>query len=144
LVVLSYMGLPEYGIVTPAAQRIMQDLAPEEGVGPLRAVPFAQLQAGEYVVNEDPYVRMCPNLGQGCPELEAVFKEYTLRVNERIESGDLPNASAVMVIEDWQQNLKKIVLRIVWDDQTKPQVDGQYPTKVYEHTYYLHAERGGE
>ena len=38
MVQLSYMGLPGYGIETPAATRIVQDLAPEEGAGPLRVL----------------------------------------------------------------------------------------------------------
>jgi quinol-cytochrome oxidoreductase complex cytochrome b subunit len=42
LIALSYMGLPLYGIETPAATRIIQDIAPEEGPGPLFEVPFDQ------------------------------------------------------------------------------------------------------
>jgi ubiquinol-cytochrome c reductase cytochrome b subunit len=77
VLVLSYMGLPEYGIETPPATRIVQDLAPEEGTGPLRAVPFEQLQAGVYEVNSTPTTNLCPELDFGCPQLEAVFSQYT-------------------------------------------------------------------
>lgn len=135
LVVLSYMGTPEYAIQTPAATRIIQDLAPEEGLGPLRAIPFDQLQAGVYEVNVTEPKNLCPNLDFGCPELEEVFREYTRRVNEAIEAGALPNAQAVLVIEDWQHNLKKVTPRILWTDAESGQ------QQVYERHIYLHENR---
>ena len=136
LLVLSYMGLPEYGIETDAATRIVQDLAPEEGEGPLRQVPFEQLQPGVYAVNLTEPVNMCPDLDYGCPALEEVFEEFTLRVNQAVEEGNLNDVEAVMVIDDWQQDLKKVTPRIIWTD------DGQ--RKTYEKQVYLHRERNTE
>ena len=136
MVVLSYMGLPEYGIETDPATRIVQDLAPEEGVGPLREIPFDQLQAGVYEVNITPTRNLCPTLDFGCPELEEVFSEYTLRINEAVENGNLPEVQAVLVIDDWQLDLKKVTPRIVWTE------DGI--RKTYERHIFLHRERGRE
>jgi len=136
IVGLSYMGLPEYGIETDAATRIVQDLAPEEGVGPLRAVPFDQLQPGIYVVNEMPDRNLCPDLDFGCPEFEEVFVLYTDMVNLAVGEGKLPDVEAVMVINDWQKDLVKITPRIGWTDE------GQ--RKTYEKNIYIHRERGGE
>ncbi len=141
LIVLSYMGLPHYGIQTPAATRIIQDLAPEEGVGPLRAIPFEQLQTGVYEVGAEVPRDLCPNLDYGCPALTSVFKEFSERVtyaatNDKLpDYKRLPNARAVMVIEDWQQDLKKVTLRITWDDPATGEA------KVYEKQYFLHRER---
>ncbi len=141
LVVLSYMGLPEYAIETPAANRIIQDLVPEEGVGPLRAVPFEQLSAGIYEVGESVPRDLCPTLDFGCPELTAVFREYSDRVNFAATRADLkpferlPDAQAVLLIEDWQTDLKKITLRINWSDVE----DGS--GKSYEKHIFLHRER---
>jgi hypothetical protein len=135
LVVLSYMGTPQYHIQTPPATRIVQDLAPEEGVGPLRAIPYDQLQAGVYEVNKTPAENMCPNLDFGCPELEKVFAEFSQRVTEASESGALPNFQAVITIEDWQKDLKKVTPRIVWTDPK----DGS--TKTYERHIFLHRDR---
>jgi hypothetical protein len=136
LIMLSYMGLPQYGIRTPAATRIIQDLAPEEGMGPLREVPFDQLKAGAYQVGVNSPERMCPEMDFGCPKLEEVFGQFTERVNAAAERGDLPEFEAVLVIEDWQKDLKKITPRIVWSDQ------GQ--RKTYERHIFLHRNRGGE
>jgi quinol-cytochrome oxidoreductase complex cytochrome b subunit len=138
LILLSYMGLPQYGIETPAATRIVQDIAPEEGSGPLHEVPFDQLQQGTYIVNETPTEDLCPELDFGCPELEEVFAEYTLMVNEAIESGDLPNGEGIMVIEDWQADLKKVTMRILWDDPESGE------GKEYFKHVYLHRNRGSE
>ena len=138
LVVLSYMGTPEYGIATPAATRILQDLAPEEGTGPLRAIPYDQLQQGVYEVNVTEANNLCPGLDFGCPELEAVFAEYGERVNEAMEDGRLPDAQAVLLIEEWQAGLKKITPRIVWSDPDTGE------TKTYERHIFLHQNRVGE
>jgi hypothetical protein len=131
LMVLTYAGLPQFGIETPAATRIMQDLAPEEGIGELRAIPYDELVAGTYVVGETDPETLPPNLG-------AVFAEYSERIHLAEELGDLPNAEAVMVIEDWQTDLKKVTLRILWDDPE----DGTRKTQFHE--YFLHRNRPRE
>jgi ubiquinol-cytochrome c reductase cytochrome b subunit len=138
LVVLSYMGTPGYGIETPRATRIIQDLAPEEGSGPLREVPFDQLKPGVYEVNVTEPVKLCPDLDFGCPALEEVFAEYSEQVNQAIEEEKLPNGQAVLVIEDWQAGLKKITPRIIWEDA----VTGE--GKTYEVHIFLHRNRGSE
>jgi hypothetical protein len=132
------MGTPLYAIETPAAARILQDLAPEEGVGQLRAVPYEQLQPGIYEINVTPSENMCPDIPYGCPEFEAVFIEFTERVNEAEEIGKLPDAEGVIVIQEWQADLKKVTMRILWSDPESGE------SKTFEHNYYLHRERRGE
>lgn len=143
LLVLSYMGLPQYGIETPAATRILQDLAPEEGIGPLREIPFDELAPGSYEVNlTDPAV-LPAHLGE-------VFGEFTDRVNEAQAEGKLLDARALMIIEDWQSgaldteanttvvNLRKVTMRIQWNDPKSLEA------KTYEHVYFLHRDRDRE
>jgi ubiquinol-cytochrome c reductase cytochrome b subunit len=138
LVGLSYIGTPRYGIQTDPATRIVQDLAPEEGVGVLRSIPFDQLQPGVYEVNVTPAKNMCPNLDFGCPQLETVFSEYTQRINEAVNTGKMLDVQAVLLIEEWQLDLVKVTPRIVYTDPK----DGV--RKTYERVIYLHRERGGE
>lgn len=128
LAVLTYMGTPLYGIETPAATRIIQDLAPEEGTGPLRRIPFDQLQVGIYEVNKTDPSTLPPALGK-------VFDEFSVRVNQAVAAGKLPEAEAVMVIEEWQVDLKKVTPRIVWTD---PETGER---KTYERHIYLHRNR---
>jgi len=138
LVVLSYMGLPQFGIESDAATRIIQDMAPEEGVGPLRQVPFDQLVAGSYEVGVTPTVDMCPTLDFGCPQFEEVFQFYGNYVDEMVAHGRLAEDNqAFMIIEDWQENLKKITMRILWQNE-------EGTTSAYERHIFLHAERGSE
>ena len=51
------------------------------------------------------------------------------------EAGKLPDALAVMVIEDWQSDLRKVTPRIVWTD---PESGEQ---KTYEKHIFLHLDR---
>jgi quinol-cytochrome oxidoreductase complex cytochrome b subunit len=144
LVVLSYMGLPEYGIKLDAATRVVQDMAPEEGVGPLREISFDQLRPGVYEVNGSNVELMCKDLDYGCPELEEVFALFSEKINQYKESGALPEGQAFLVIEDWQfdeqgsPTLKKITLRVVWqvieEGKEKP------VTKTYEKLLFIHKD----
>jgi quinol-cytochrome oxidoreductase complex cytochrome b subunit len=136
LILLSYMGLPQYGIDIPAATRIIQDMSPEEGEGPLNEVPFDQLQPGFYIVNETPTDNLCPEMDFGCPQLEEFFTLYSERVNHSIDSGDLPNGDGILVIEDWQKDLKKNTMRITWDEP------GFEERKTYERHIYIHRATG--
>lgn len=128
LAVLTYMGTPLYGIETPAAVRIVQDLAPEEGIGPLRAIPYDQLQPGVYEVGLTDATELPLQLG-------LVFVEFEKRVLEAEEAGALPNAEAVMLVEDWQADLKKVTPRIIWTDSESGE------RKTYEKHIFLHGDR---
>jgi quinol-cytochrome oxidoreductase complex cytochrome b subunit len=138
LIVLSYMGLPEFGIEQDPATRTVQDLAPMEGAGPVHKIPFDQLQTGAYIVNQSPTSDLCPNLDFGCPKLEQTFGLFTSKINGYIDEGALPqDTQATMVIEDWQKDLRKVTLRITWMDP-----EGQ--NLAYSREVFLHAARGGE
>ena len=144
IVALSYMGTPQYAIQTPAATRILQDLAPEEGIGPLREIPFDQLRVGTYEVSSTTPRNLCSDTPTGCPTLTRVFADYSEQVNKAATDINLqpyqrlPNAKAVLLIEDWQQDLRKVTLRIVWDDVTTGQ------SKTYERHIFLHRDHGAE
>ena len=143
----SYMGTPEYGIETPPATRIIQDLAPEEGEGPLREIPFEELQAGIYTVGQDEAVDLCPqhsyipeggdehDLVLGCPHLTAVFMEFSERLRDAEVDGALPNLNARLLVEQVQHNLFRLVPHVEWSDPATGE------TKTYEHTYFLHENR---
>jgi hypothetical protein len=71
----------------------------------------------------------------GCPELESVFQEYSDRVELAVEEGRMENAEAFIVIEDWQEGLKKITTRILWDD---PKTGDP---KEYDRDVFIHMDR---
>jgi len=148
LVILSYMGTPLYGIETPAATRIVQDLAPEEGDGPLYLIPYEELQQGIYYVDEDYGPDMCPSLVyqpepdkdasrviKGCPSLTAVFDEFSERLKDEEVNGELISLQAAIIIEDWQHDMKKITLHIEWVNPESNE------WQLYEMHYFLHSNR---
>jgi hypothetical protein len=116
LVWLSLGGTPggdpltDFGSVrADAATEIGQSLIPQEGVGPVRAIPYDDLIVGEYDLEAQPWEAVA----EQSPKLAEVLETYEDLVAE--EQKELPNANGVMVIEQWQDDLKKVTLRITWD-----------------------------
>ncbi|MEK6256374.1 MAG: hypothetical protein N2C13_03530, partial [Chloroflexota bacterium] len=129
ILALSYMGLPQYGIETPAATRVIQDLAPEEGLGPLREVPHQELIPGIYTVGEDYGKELCPDLiyqpgfddgdeevVYGCSHLNEVFFEFSEGLLKAEEEGKLDNLHAYILIEDFQEDLKLVAPHVEWTE----------------------------
>ena len=163
LLALSYMGLPEFGIETPPATRVIQDLAPEEGLGPLREIPFEELlgaveseAGGIFVLGEDYGRDLCPDLAYtpaseaassnpqpviGCPLFSEVFFEFSDRLIEAEEEGGfgtgLNGAGAEMeaqfIVQQWAHNLIRVQPTVEWIDE-----DGK--AQEYHQIYYLHEE----
>ncbi|MCB9437786.1 MAG: cytochrome bc complex cytochrome b subunit [Anaerolineales bacterium] len=52
-VILTYMGTPWYGVETAADIEVAQELIPQEGVGPVRSVPYDEWQANITAFNND-------------------------------------------------------------------------------------------
>lgn len=129
LVVLSYMGTPDYGIHQAPAVEIVQNLAPEEGDGPLHLVPYDDLPPGIYEVNQT-------EAGTFPQSLAEVYSQFEAAVLEASEAA-MPDANAFMVIEERQPNLKAVTLRISWQE---PDRDAR---SSYEEVVYLHRNRFG-
>jgi len=107
LIGLTYMGTPRYGIFPPPAQRIFDAMAPEEGSGLLHRVEFADLKVGICATD-------APG-GEAMPHsLERAFAGFRDRIAAAADA--LPNPVGLMIIEDWQADLKRVTLRIVQDD----------------------------
>jgi hypothetical protein len=128
LIILSYMGTHYYGISLPPASRIMQTLAPEEGIGPFRKVPHDQLAVGIYPTAETDTNSLQPALAD-------VFIQFREQVEVAEKNGRLAGADGIIVIEDWQANLKRVTLRILWIDP----LDGE--RKTVERILHLHRDR---
>jgi len=148
LVILSYMGTPLYGIETPPATRIVQDLAPEEGEGPLHLIPYEELLQGSYYVGSDYGSDLCPDLVyqpepdkdpnsivKGCPAFTEMFYKFSNQLKAEEANGKLPSLQAVLIVEDWQDGLKKITPHIEW---VSPESN---EWKVYEMHFFLHKDR---
>jgi quinol-cytochrome oxidoreductase complex cytochrome b subunit len=105
--VLSYMGTPYYAVPTSPDQEAVASLLPQTQPGPLRLAPWGQLVLGSYVAadwQEAPTPAM--------RELLHTFDEELTRV----ETADRQDVEGIMVVEDWQTDLKKVTIRVVWTD----------------------------
>src|SRR3990172_2093551 len=151
VIALSFMGTPQFGIETPPATRIIQDLAPEEGEGALRAIPYQELVQGIYVVGQDYGPDLCPNLSYqpnpetdvnnvvvGCPYLTGVFNEFSEKLLKAEEEGLLPDLNANITVEQFQYNLIRVTPIVTWTDPESGL------SKTYSHSYYLHQDRPRE
>jgi hypothetical protein len=125
-VVLSYMGTHRYGIEIPQATRIVQNLAPEEGIGPLRAVPYDQLTPGVYNTDNTEISELSPELGM-------VFVQLEEQINQAADT--LSEAKAIMIVEERQADLKRVTLRILWTDPESGE------SKTNEWLVHLHRDR---
>jgi len=138
LIITSYMGLPVFGIETPAAVRIVQDLAPEEGVGMLRAISYDDLVPGVYYTGEVD-LDVMPN------ELATFFTDFSDRITEQVaiyeetknnvKPKGFIDPIGLMYISEWQDDVKRVVLQIEWIDPETLE------PKHYEHQFFLHQGR---
>ena len=125
MIILSYMGTPKYGVAGVPAQEVIQEFIPVEGVGPVRVLMYEGLPVGQYDT-EDP--ASYPKEG----EFATVFEEIHSEIGKLPE--ELPNGHGVIVIEDWQEGLKKLTMRILWDNVTSGQTD------TFEKIIYVHRD----
>jgi len=129
LVWFSYTGTASYGIHMPAVLQIAQDFAPEEGLGRIHSIPFAALRPGAYIVGQSESADL-PD------ELQPVFTEFEQRVQLAASSEKLTDVQALIIVEDEQLNLKKITIRITWQDAD----DG---SKSFEKISFIHRDHTG-
>jgi hypothetical protein len=122
------MGTHHYGIQLPPANRIMQNLVPEEGIGPLRRVPHDQLSVGIYDIEKT-------NADTLPPALSNIFNEFKRQLGNAAAGGQLPEVKGVMIVEDWQADLKRVTFRIIWTDSDSRQ------RKTLERIAHVHRHR---
>ncbi len=131
MLMLSYMGTPGWGIAAPPQAEIFQALAPEEGEGifqtspgPIRELGYDGLPVGMYDVDE--FV-----VPENPTEFEKILGEFKSMVIEAFGEG----AQATMIVEPWQQNLKRVTMEIDWEDPAKKPED-----TIAQQTIYIHRE----
>jgi ubiquinol-cytochrome c reductase cytochrome b subunit len=139
---LTYMGTPKYGVETSGDQEIAQNLAPVEGVGPVRATPYNAWVDGIYctdlLTKDHPLPNdliewggvqapvplypdttkpvMCQAVPEGqMRELMEIYRGEVERHGEK-----LPNVVGILTVTDNQmtannlQDLKRIDIKMIW------------------------------
>ena len=133
LSVLTYMGNHHYGISLPPATRILQDVAPEEGIGLLRRVPYDQLIPGVYVTGVADDASLPSALAE-------VLHDFGGRVEAAQADGAMVNARSLVMIEEWQADLKKVTLRILWTDSESGE-SKSLDREIYMHRHTSNQEK---
>jgi quinol-cytochrome oxidoreductase complex cytochrome b subunit len=138
-IILSYMGTPQWGIETPPAPRILQDLSPQEGVGPIELLGYhgfheelervhGEVELGGHTeYNSEEWSASAES-----SEFDLLFASFVERV-EAAEAKDdeLNNMIGVWEIEQWQPNMLRVKMDITWDDETQESGRNEYGKEVY-------------
>jgi len=131
-VILSYMGTPNYGVSAPPPVEIVQHFIPEEGPGyaasgkkidgGIRAIPYEELKIGVYDT-ADPATWPGGILGR---VMEKIAEETEFRLP------DDPAAHTTLSIEQWQKDLKRMVMTVYYTDEETGE------PKTYALPVYIH------
>lgn len=127
--ILTYMGTPSWGIAAPPQAEIFQAFLPEEGKGifqtspgPIRELGYEGLPIGVYDVDE--FV-----IPENPTPFEKILADFKARTIKAFGEG----TQATLIVEPWQQDLKRITMRIDWEDPAKKPED-----TVAEQVAYIH------
>jgi len=134
---LAFSLLAYFASTGSPAERIAHEFLPEEceravfpllpaECGAVRRIGYAQLPNGTYEVAR-----------YAAPSAEP-FENMLAQLRVRLAQADVDDARAQIIIEEWQANLKKITLRIVWTPRASSD------TGTLERTIYLHRDSAYE
>ncbi len=124
ILILSWMGTPYYAVQGAPAVEIVQELMPEEGMGPVREMGYANLPIGVYDTRENPE--------STSEELNHVLHEFEAGIAAFDKKDKAFNdAYGVLTISQEQPQLKRITWELFW---LSP--DGKDET--YKRIFFLH------
>jgi ubiquinol-cytochrome c reductase cytochrome b subunit len=144
MLVSNWMGSPEYRVQTSAEQEVFQEVLPQEGHSAMLSVPYENLVLGEYRPGQ--VVQGNVPLTLALEELEAAMNRRTCNLNGDHWQDDcrvretaggrkyantftrdaMPDAEAILIIEQEQHDLKRLTLHIVASDpavSSEPLID---------------------
>ena len=113
MAILSFMGTPWYNVNSSPDQEVVAELLPQTKPGPLREAEWGQLTAGNY---EAANYAAAPN--QTLRNLLELYNEGMVRgaANPACQKAGncLEEGHGYLIIEDWQQGLKRLTFRVIW------------------------------
>jgi hypothetical protein len=115
LSVLTYLGLPRYGVGQGPVHELFQEFMPEENTGIFHEIGYLSLQQGIYELTPGSQ----PNAAPG--QLSALVQSLAVRVSSLDGNPSFQHARGILIVEDWQWDLKRITLRITWPKESDQQ-----------------------
>ena len=135
LVLFTYFGTPNFLSTTPPAAVISQEFMPDDcalapipllaaDCGEVRRTGYDGLPTGTYDLTKF--------AAPSADRFENMLSKMQVRIQEQAAAAGLTNAKGVLVVEDWQTNLKKITLQITWTARA-PGDPGTFEKSIYLH-----------
>lgn len=136
LVMLTFMGTGLWGVPAPTATELIQEFVPEEGLGEVRLIPYEQLVSGSYDTDNP--------AGWPSGELREMMAEMREAVGRESSKGDnnFFNGRMNVTIEDWQANLKRMIITVFWEEV--PESGGDRVAREEKKTFYFHEDSNYE
>lgn len=137
MVISSYMGTPNFAVTTAPQIEIGYEFMPTEKTGPIRAIPFSQMQVGTWRTDG------LDAIPDDAPQLKVVMEDLANTVAAvppvQVINGQevrYSNMYADLTIAETQvangePTLKELVLGIHWDEEPIDPVNGQPGYFVY-------------
>jgi ubiquinol-cytochrome c reductase cytochrome b subunit len=126
MIILSWMGTPQYAVQGAPAVEIVQERMPEEGAGLVREIAYRHLPIGIYDTRQDLHADDAE-----FNELLHEFKASVAHFDERDD--DFNNAYGILEISQNQAGLKRIHWQIHW-------ISAQGTEEVFDRSFYLHED----
>ncbi len=126
MIILSWMGTPQYAVQGAPAVEIVQELMPEEGAGLVREIGYAHMPLGTFDTREE--------LHSDDPKFNEVLEEFHASVLHFDETDpDFNNAFGILEVTQNQPSLKKINWEIHW-------LSADGVEEVFRRAFFLHEE----
>ena len=128
MIVLSWMGTPQYAVQGAPAVEVVQEIMPEEGAGLVREIGYAHMPVGIYDT------RLSVEEQTSDPEFAEVLHEYQTKIAEFDKTdSDFNEAVGLLKITQEQPNLRRITWEIEW-------LNAEGVTENFRRFFFLHED----
>ncbi len=111
---LTYMGLPRHGISQGPIHEFFQEFMPEEGTSIFHETSYTGLPQGiyEFLPDRRP-------AGEN-EQMSHLMQSLSRRISALAAEQSVKELQGILIIEEWQSNLKRVRLRLTWSDEAGP------------------------
>jgi quinol-cytochrome oxidoreductase complex cytochrome b subunit len=131
MIILSWMGTPQYAALSTPAVEVVQHMMPEEGAGIVREVGYGEVANGTYDTR-DPLAEMYPE--EEYPGLHEILVHFQEQVSYWEEQDpDFNDAYGILHVVQEQENLKRLEWEIFWTSAVGTE-------EAFVHDFWLHRD----
>lgn len=131
MIVLSYMGTPQYAAQAAPAVEVVQELMPEEGAGLVREIGYEEIPVGVYDTRDDLAAMYPEEEYHGLNEILVEF-EHGLQKWER-QDPDFNEAYGILTVLQDQPHLLRLDWEIFW-------LNAAGEENTFERHFWLHED----